>query len=111
MTDGLNAAEGLELLFGADAIGALGGRQVAVDELDGLGQAAGRLGLPDFAKAAAAEAFQEPIAGDGLGVFFNPHRHECLPCMVGRLLPFFPKRERGLASETAEWGEDPAEIT
>ncbi len=43
---------------------------VALDELDGLEDAAGRLALPDFAEAAAAERFDEPVAGQGLGAGF-----------------------------------------
>ena len=38
--------------------------EVAVDELDGLEQAAGGLALPDFAEAAAAERLDEAVAGN-----------------------------------------------
>ncbi len=46
--------------------------QLAVDELDGLDQPAGRVGLPDLAIAAGADAFLELVSGDGL---FLEQRH------------------------------------
>src|SRR5262249_39753425 len=57
--------------------------EVAVDELDGLEQAPRRLGLPDLAEAAAAQAFQEAVARDGLGSSFDPHCHEVVRDEVG----------------------------
>src|SRR5262249_19148068 len=71
---GLDAAERLQLLLGALPLVA-GLLEVAVDELDGLEQPARGLGLPDFTEAAAAQALDEPVAGDGLSVTFDPHRH------------------------------------
>ena len=93
MADGLDAAQGFEFLLGATAVGAVGGLQVAVDELDGLEQAAGGLGLPDFAEAAAAQALDQPVAGDGLGSSFRsaPPFTSSLRA-VDCLLPSFPKR-------------------
>ena len=75
MADRLDAAQALEFLLGPAAI--LGGRlQIAVDELDGLEQAAGGLGFPDFAEAAAAKPFDQLVAGNGLGSWFNSHAHD-----------------------------------
>src|SRR5262249_15198264 len=74
VADRLDAAEGLQLLFGPLALFAEV-LEVAVDELDGLEQAAGGFGLPDLAKAAAAQALEEPVAGDGLSQSFDPQRH------------------------------------
>src|SRR5262249_45209868 len=83
VADGLDAAEGLQLLLGALAVVA-GGGEVAEDELDGLEEAAGGLALPDLAEAAAAEALDEPVFGDRLGVAFDPARHGCIPGVTSR---------------------------
>jgi hypothetical protein len=45
--------------------------QAAVNELDGLEQAAGGLALPDLAEAAAAQALDQAVSGDRLGVGFS----------------------------------------
>ena len=44
--------------------------EVAVDELDGLEDAAGGFALPDFAEAAGAERFDQPIAANGFRIWF-----------------------------------------
>jgi len=49
MAYGLDAGEGFEFLLGAVAL-LVGGLEIAVDELDRLVEAAGGLGLPNFAK-------------------------------------------------------------
>ena len=59
----------LQFLLGADAVD-VERVEVAVDELDGLEQAAGRLALPDLAEAAAAERFDQAIAGNRLRIGF-----------------------------------------
>jgi hypothetical protein len=66
VTDRLDAAEGLQLLGHGAAVGA-DGLHVAVDDLDGLVQAARRFTLPDLAEAAASEEFEQAIAWYRLG--------------------------------------------
>src|SRR5262249_36750120 len=67
--------DGLEFLLGALGFPA-GGIEFAVDELDRLEEPAGGLGLPDFAEAAAAEPFDQPITRNRLGVALDSDRHE-----------------------------------
>ena len=64
----------LQFLLGAGAVD-VERVEVAVDELDGLEEAAGGLALPDFAEAAAAERFDQAVAGDRLGVRLLRHDH------------------------------------
>jgi hypothetical protein len=68
VSDLLDALEGFEFLFGvANEVGILGA-EVAVDDLDGLEDAAGGFALPDFAEPARPEPFEEPIAWNGFGL-------------------------------------------
>ena len=67
VADLLDALEGLQLLLGAGAVD-VEGVEVAVDELDGLEDAAGGLALPDLAEAAGAERLDQAVAGDRFGV-------------------------------------------
>ena len=75
MANGLDTAEGFEFLLGALAA-VVGAGKVAEDELDGLVQAARRFRFPNFAEAAAAESFDEPVARNRFGMAFDPHRHK-----------------------------------
>ena len=86
MADGLDALEGLEFLLGALAVLA-GGVEVAVDELDGLEQAAGGLGFPDFAEAAAAQPLDQPVAGDRFGLGFDANGHTMNPWIIPEGIP------------------------
>ena len=63
----LMRCEGVLFLLGANAVH-VEGIEVAVDELDGLVQAAGSFALPDFAEAAAAQRLDQAIAGNRLRV-------------------------------------------
>src|SRR5207302_1712655 len=67
VADLLDALQGVEFLFSAGAVH-VERVEVAVDELDGLEQAARRLALPDFAEAAAAQGLDQAIPGYRLGV-------------------------------------------
>src|SRR5437660_12665709 len=80
--NGLDATESFELLLGTAAV--LDGLQIAVDELDGLEEAAGRFRLPDLAKAAAAEPLNKPIARNRFSVTLDPHRHRHPRSGLGR---------------------------
>ena len=75
VADRLDALEGAEFLKGELRAGRVHDPQVAVDDLDRLEQPAGRLGLPDFAVPAAAEPFQEPVAGDRFSAGSDPDGH------------------------------------
>src|SRR4051794_3498156 len=75
MADRLDALEPLELLLGALALVA-GTLEVAEDEFDGLEQAAGGLGLPDFAEAAPTQPLDEPVTGDWFRLTCDPLRHD-----------------------------------
>ena len=80
--------EGPEFLLGVPRAVRVDRPQVAVDELDGLVQAARGLGLPDLAEAAAAEPLDEAVAGDGLGVGVDAQGHDAIPgAPVGQTLP------------------------
>src|ERR1700677_1306837 len=63
--DRLDAAESLEFLFGPVAV-VVGCLQVAENEFDGLEQAAGSLGSPDLAEAAAAKPVNQLVTRNGL---------------------------------------------
>ena len=78
MAYGFDAGQGFEFLLGAVPI-LVSCLKIAVDELDRLVEAAGSLGLPNFAKAAPTQPLNEPVTGDGFGVAFNPHRHRPRP--------------------------------
>ena len=64
----LTRFERLQLLLGGLCRPRRAVVEVAVDELDGLEEAAGGFALPDLAEAAAAEPLDEPVAGDRLGL-------------------------------------------
>src|SRR5207249_1563756 len=76
MADFFDTIECLPFLLGVDSVH-VERFEIAVDELDGLEETAGGLALPDLAEAAAAERFQEPVAGDRLCIRFahNSHRY------------------------------------
>src|SRR5581483_7499824 len=97
VADGLDAAEGLEFLLGALAA-VVSAAEVAEDELDGLVQTAGGFGLPDLAEAAAAEALDELVARNRLGVAFDPHGHNNVSTRAGS----------GCAGRTGGTGSCPA---
>src|SRR5581483_7880604 len=63
MSDVLDGLQCLQLLIGQRRSGRFTG--TATDELDGLEDAASRLTLPNLPKTAAAERFDQPIAGNG----------------------------------------------
>src|SRR5262249_45219075 len=65
--------------------------EVAVDELDRLEQAAGRFALPGLAEAAAAQGFDQAVAGDRLRVWLPNETHV-------RILPY---SSGGSGGETA----------
>src|SRR5439155_21882470 len=67
VADRLDQLQGAEFLLGGGGV-AVEAVEVAENELDGLGQAAGGLALPDLAEAAAAQRLQEAVTGDRLGV-------------------------------------------
>src|SRR5207253_1612217 len=78
----LDADERFPFLIGARAVrlaaaedGVIVRRGAALHELDGFEKPAGRLGFPDFAEAAAAEALDEPIAWDRFSMRFDAKRH------------------------------------
>ena len=68
MADFLDPLQSLQFLLGVDGVD-IEGLQVAVDKLDRLEQAARRLALPDFAETAAAQRFDQAVAGDRLRVW------------------------------------------
>ena len=70
--DRLDAVEAFEFLLGRPLSPAA--RQVAVDELDGLEQAARGFGAPDLAEAADAEGSRRRVAGDGFGRYVRRGR-------------------------------------
>ena len=82
--------EGLQLQLGVDAFGVEAVGLVA-DEFDRLEEAAGRLALPDFAEAALAERFEQPVAGQGFRLRLQKQRHPGGPrngaVMERRFLP------------------------
>jgi hypothetical protein len=67
VADLFDSLEGLIFLVGAGRVG-LFGFEVAVDELDGFEDAAGRNALPNLAEATGSEGFDESITWDRLGV-------------------------------------------
>src|SRR5436309_47756 len=75
MMDRLDAAERLEFLASPGAFGIVLRSKVAEHKFDGFEQAAGGLGFPNFAEAAAAQALDKPVACNRFGVGLNPHRH------------------------------------
>ena len=81
MADLLDALEGLQFLLGAGAVH-VEGIEVAVDELDGLEQAARGLALPDFAEAAAAQRLDQAVAGNRLRIGFPQKTHGSIPLPV-----------------------------
>jgi len=89
MADGEDAAEGFEFLLGT-MVGVAGAAEVAENEFDGFMDAAGRLGLPDFAEAAAAQPLDEAVAGDRFGHVLDPNSHGA----SHRLMPRAQKRSR-----------------
>ena len=74
----MDPLERLEFLFGVADQVVVFGPQVAVDDLDGLVDAAGRDALPDFPEAAASETVDEPVAGHRFDVGFEMDRHGIL---------------------------------
>src|SRR5262245_51286678 len=86
MADRDDTLQGLEFLAGARAI-LVGGFQVAIDEFDGLEEAAWGFRLPDFAESASTQALNQPIAGKGLGHGFDTYRH------VYTLAPAYSRRK------------------
>ena len=80
VADLLDALQRLHLLDRAGVV-AVERVEVAVDELDGLVDAAGRDALPHLAEPAGADGLEQAVAGDRLGVrLAKPvHRGECLP--------------------------------
>ena len=74
MANGLDVLHGLELVLGptADAAQAV---DVAVDELDGLEDAARGFAFPNFAEPACTQLLEQAVAGDRLsiGFFFENH--------------------------------------
>src|SRR5262249_16482860 len=77
MTNFLDTRQCLEFLFGAGALD-VQRVQVAVNEFDGLEQAAGRFTLPYLAEATAAQRLDEPITRQGLGIRFANKTHESI---------------------------------
>ena len=75
MSDRLKALQGAQLLLGMPGSVLVDGSQVAVDDLDGLHQAARSLRLPNLAKAAAANSLQQAIARNGFDVRLDTERH------------------------------------
>ncbi len=71
MAYGLNALDSPKFLLGMTATVRLGAAEIAVDDLDGFLQAAGRFDLPNLAKAARAEPLQESISWDRFGLRLN----------------------------------------
>ena len=71
----LTRCSALQFLLGADAFD-VQGIEVAVDELDGLEQAAGCLALPDFAEAAAAQRLDQAVAGNRFGIDLSKNAHK-----------------------------------
>src|SRR5262245_18978399 len=78
MADFLDAVERLHFLFGADAFD-VERIEIAVDDLDGFGEAAGGLAFPDFAESTAAQRLDQAISRDGLGVRLPNPTHGVLP--------------------------------
>src|SRR5260370_41870306 len=74
MADIAHELEGFVCLFGAKS-NAVERVEVAVEELDGFEQAAGRDALPDFAEAAGAQRADEAIAGQRFAVGFAQPAH------------------------------------
>ena len=74
MADGFDVLDGVQLVLGPLAVAAQA-IEVAVNELDGLEDAAGGFAFPNFAEAAGAQEFEETVAGDRLsiGFFFENH--------------------------------------
>ncbi len=70
----LDAVQGLLFLFGAGAVH-VEGVEVAEDELDGFEESAGGLALPDLAEAAAAERFDQAVAGDRFRIWLPQKTH------------------------------------
>src|SRR5262249_50089632 len=66
MADALDAFEGLEFLADANLIVFFAAVEAAVDDFDGLHDAARGARFPDLAETALAEALQKLVAGDGL---------------------------------------------
>src|SRR5262249_52995645 len=69
MADRLDALEGLELLFGARFV------EVAVNDLERLGQSAGRRCLPDLAEPARAQALDKLVASDNFCAWVRLQGH------------------------------------
>ena len=109
VADFLDAVEGLQLLLGARPIG-VQRVEVAVDELDGLEQAAGRLAFPGFAKAAAAEGLDEAIPGNRLriGLAYETHVLSLIvplrPCSSQFARPRSLRRSLRSAGRSAPFG-------
>ena len=74
MADLLDALQGAEFLLGPDAV-LVERVEVAVDELDGLVDAAGSFAFPDFAETARTQRFDQAVAGDRFGVLLPDPAH------------------------------------
>src|SRR5262245_48107867 len=76
MADRFDAIQRLELLLDGRLAPFGRAAERAVDELDGLEDAAGGLGLPDFAETARAEALDELVARNRLRLRVGSSGHQ-----------------------------------